>query len=950
MLPRPARLVRQSHLSCRGLASAVRLGTRTTVQVDESYLPFLHHVDATRRLAPLQSALPEAQLVTDNLSLEDGFQPLAGPQISEEELERRPERRSPAAVLGSKRIGSVILPQALIDGVQREIYGEKSELLPSSETALAKVAAILPGQYAVVRNILNELDKRLESGWMDGPVIDVSGGSGAGIWATMDYRDQLGLKDMEYQLVHASKHGRDLAKRLVNNPNTMRTSNETSESGLPGNTKFLFTMKPSPELLSKVFVMSTFHLSTLPTVSSRKVHIRQLLSLSSSYIILVDRANPAGWEAISSARTQLLSLSTPENPLHVIAPCPHDGPCPLVGLRDICGFSQRLQRPSFVRKTKHSKRGDEDVGYTYLVIGRGPRPVSVNSNEGRIGGVGLEAAQKERDKKAGKSELHRVEGGEYEMVSLLPHDLALDTTQSPEIPDLRGEAYRWPRLVAAPMKRSGHVIMDVCCTDEKIKRIIFAKSHSKQVYHDARKATWGDIFPHEPKSKSVERTRGLRRLMPAEVDFDGVPMGSEAEMSLAMEGWPVGELVEGDGELDEDGIITYQSPSPTLSSSSLSQSERPSSGSSSSEPATFSSGSSSLASSLFSSNGQRREFSSSSRRSSVHPTDPPPGSGRRKVTISHLRHLASQSIPITCLTAYDYPTSLISETCGVDMVLVGDSLSQVCLGHSTTTQITLEEMIHHCKAVTRGAKTPFIFADLPFGSFESDITTGIKSSIRLIKEGLIDGIKIEGGEEIIPLIKQLNKFGIPTIPHLGLQPQRAISLSGYLVQGRDSLKAFDIYELSKKMELAGCTMILLEAIPHKLASKITNDLNIPTIGIGAGNGTSGQVLVISDVLGMYEEGLGGKQKAKFVRHFGEVGKEMRKAVEGYVKEVKSGGFPKQGEETYSMKKEEWLGFEKLIEGSASFSSSISKREGRGEEGGEISREMVKEGESTEDGQ
>ncbi|EIW71277.1 hypothetical protein TREMEDRAFT_42713 [Tremella mesenterica DSM 1558] len=931
MLPRPARLVRQSHLLCRGLASAVRLETRTTVQVDESYLPFLHHVDATRRLAPLRSALPDAQLVTDNLSLEDGFQPLAGPQISEEELERRPERRSPAAVLGSKRIGSVILPQALIDGVQREIYAgdprtvrktfldllesspRKSKLLPSSETALAKVAAILPGQYAAVRNILNELDKRLESGWMDGPVIDVSGGSGAGIWATMDYRDQLGLQDMEYQLVHASKHGRELAKRLP------------------------------PKV-----VMSTFHLSTLPTVSARKVHIRQLLSLSSSYIILVDRANPAGWEAISSARTQLLSLSTPENPLHVIAPCPHDGPCPLVGLRDICGFSQRLQRPSFVRKTKHSKRGDEDVGYTYLVIGRGPRPVSVNSKEGRIGGVGLEVAQKEREKKAGKSELHRVEGGEYEMVSLLPHDLSLETAQSPKIPDLRGEAYSWPRLVAAPMKRSGHVIMDVCCTDEKIKRIIFAKSHSKQVYHDARKATWGDIFPHEPKSKSVDRARGLRRLMPAEVDFDGVPMGSEAEMSLAMEGWPVGELVEGDGEWDEDGIITYQSPSPTLSSSSLSQSEMSSFSSSSSESSTSSSSSSPPSSSPFSSNGQRREFSSSSRRSSVHPTDPPPG--RRKVTISHLRHLASQSIPITCLTAYDYPTSLISETCGVDMVLVGDSLSQVCLGHSTTTQITLEEMIHHCKAVTRGAKTPFIFADLPFGSFESDITTGIKSSIRLIKEGLIDGIKIEGGEEIIPLIKQLNKFGIPTIPHLGLQPQRAISLSGYLVQGRDSSKAFDIYELSKKMELAGSTMILLEAIPHKLASKITNDLNIPTIGIGAGNGTSGQVLVISDVLGMYEEGLGGKQKAKFVRHFGEVGKEMRKAVEGYVKEVKSGGFPKQGEETYSMKKEEWLGFEKLIEGSASFSSSSSKREGGGEDGGEISREMVKEGESTEDGQ
>jgi len=247
------------------------------------------------------------------------------------------------------------------------------------------------------------------------------------------------------------------------------------------------------------------------------------------------------------------------------------------------------------------------------------------------------------------------------------------------------------------------------------------------------------------------------------------------------------------------------------------------------------------------------------------------------------------------------------------MALVGDSLSQVALGHDSTTSVTLDEIIHHSRAVTRGAKTPFVFADLPFGSFEISVEKGVESVVRLVKEAKIDGVKIEGGLEIIPLVKHLAAIGIPVIPHIGLQPQRATSLSGYLVQGRSTADAAQIFDTAMAMQEAGATMVLLEAIPHILASHITEHLSIPTIGIGAGPGTSGQVLVITDVLGTYAvdnvaENDEVIQQPRFVRQFGRVGAEAKRAIEGYVSEVKERTFPAVGKETYGMKKAEWEGF------------------------------------------
>ena len=331
---------------------------------------------------------------------------------------------------------------------------------------------------------------------------------------------------------------------------------------------------------------------------------------------------------------------------------------------------------------------------------------------------------------------------------------------------------------------------------------------------------------------------------------------------------------------------------------------------------------------------------------SVRPREKTNGGGdvvpRRKVTIQELHRLRAANIPISVLTAYDYPTALLSESSGVDVTLVGDSLSQVALGHEETHNLTLDEMIHHCKAVTRGAKTPFVFADLPFGTFESSIEKGTENVIRMIKEGGIDGVKIEGGEEIIPLVRKLSSYGIAVMPHLGLRPQRATSTSGYLVQGKTVETAERLLNEALAMEAAGATMVLLEAIPHPLATYITERLTIPTIGIGAGSGTSGQVLVITDILGVYApdpvaDGKTPYQQPRFVRQFGNVGQESRRAVGDYNSHVKARTFPETGKETYGMKKDEWDAFLAKV-------GSDARTDGRVELG-----ESAGKGEETEDG-
>jgi 3-methyl-2-oxobutanoate hydroxymethyltransferase len=257
------------------------------------------------------------------------------------------------------------------------------------------------------------------------------------------------------------------------------------------------------------------------------------------------------------------------------------------------------------------------------------------------------------------------------------------------------------------------------------------------------------------------------------------------------------------------------------------------------------------------------------------------------------------------LTAYDYATAQLSERHPVDICLVGDSLAQVCLGYDSTVRLTVPEMIHHCKAVARGAKTPFLVADMPFGSYhvgEGGQALAITNAIKLMQEGGMEAVKLEGGAEIVPIVNALTTQGIPVMAHIGLLPQRHTALSGYKVQGRLAAAALSLLRTALQLQEAGSFSMVLEAIPHQLATHITKRLDIPTIGIGAGAGCSGQVLVIDDALGVWSG-----HKAKFVRRFAHIGEESNKGVLGYVEAVRDQSFPNL-EESYRMEDAEWNTF------------------------------------------
>jgi len=280
----------------------------------------------------------------------------------------------------------------------------------------------------------------------------------------------------------------------------------------------------------------------------------------------------------------------------------------------------------------------------------------------------------------------------------------------------------------------------------------------------------------------------------------------------------------------------------------------------------------------------------------------------KKVTIQYLQQLRKIGTPISMLTAYDYPTGRACETHGVDITLVGDSLAQVCLGYDSTTRLTLDEMIHHCRAVARGSKSPLLVADMPFGTYISSKEEAIRSAVRMVQEGGVEAVKLEGGLEIVDTVQALTTSGISVMAHVGLLPQRHAMLSGYKVQGKTAQSAAAILEAALALEEAGAFSMVLEAIPHCLGAYITSQLQqAVTIGIGAGNQTNGQVLVWDDVMGTWSG-----HKAKFVRRFGDVQGEVKQGVHGYIDAVRSRTFPGP-EESYEMKSEEWDKFIQLVE-------------------------------------
>ncbi|KAJ3170427.1 hypothetical protein HK101_011374 [Irineochytrium annulatum] len=246
------------------------------------------------------------------------------------------------------------------------------------------------------------------------------------------------------------------------------------------------------------------------------------------------------------------------------------------------------------------------------------------------------------------------------------------------------------------------------------------------------------------------------------------------------------------------------------------------------------------------------------------------------------------------MTAHDYPSGMFCERSGMDVCLVGDSLAMVALGYDCTNRITLDEMIHHSRAVARGLRSPFLVGDLPFGTYERDSSLAIDSSIRFMREGQVESVKLEGGVEMAPTIERLTRVGIPVLGHIGLTPQRAASLGGFRVQGKSVERAKRLVEDAMALREAGCWGIVLEAVPEPVATFVTKRVGLPTIGIGAGKGCSGQVLVQMDALGMFD-----KFVPKFCKVYADLSPVIIKALEQYGKEVREGSFPAE-EHTYGM--------------------------------------------------
>lgn len=257
----------------------------------------------------------------------------------------------------------------------------------------------------------------------------------------------------------------------------------------------------------------------------------------------------------------------------------------------------------------------------------------------------------------------------------------------------------------------------------------------------------------------------------------------------------------------------------------------------------------------------------------------------KTVTMADIRASKGQR-KLVMITAYDYTAARLIDETGVDFILVGDSLGMVMLGREDTVSVTLDEMIHHCKAVKRGARKAFIVADMPFMTYETGCRDALENAGRLFRESGVRAVKLEGGMSILPQVRALVGAGIPVMGHIGLTPQRIAQLGGFKVQGKNAGAAVRILKEAKALEEAGCFAVVLEAVPAPLADAVTKALRIPTIGIGAGAGCDGQVLVLHDMLGLYPD-----FTPRFVKKYAQLGNAVKQAVREYASEVRDGVFP-----------------------------------------------------------
>ena len=257
-----------------------------------------------------------------------------------------------------------------------------------------------------------------------------------------------------------------------------------------------------------------------------------------------------------------------------------------------------------------------------------------------------------------------------------------------------------------------------------------------------------------------------------------------------------------------------------------------------------------------------------------------------KNTVSTFKEQKANGDKITMLTAYDYSTAKLVDSSGINGILVGDSLGMVMLGYEDTLSVTMEDMIHHTAAVCRGAKNALVVGDMPFMSYQVSVEEAVRNAGRLMKEGRCHAVKLEGGAAVCPQIKAITQASIPVMAHIGLTPQSVNAFGGFKVQGKSEGAARKLIEEAKAVEEAGAFSIVLECVPEKLAELISKSVNIPTIGIGAGAGCDGQILVYQDMLGMFSD-----FTPKFVKKYAEIGEVMKEAFEKYIEETKNGSFP-----------------------------------------------------------
>ncbi|HXK12028.1 MAG TPA: 3-methyl-2-oxobutanoate hydroxymethyltransferase [Vicinamibacteria bacterium] len=274
---------------------------------------------------------------------------------------------------------------------------------------------------------------------------------------------------------------------------------------------------------------------------------------------------------------------------------------------------------------------------------------------------------------------------------------------------------------------------------------------------------------------------------------------------------------------------------------------------------------------------------------------------RERTTVLTLQQKKARGERISILAAYDFPTARLLDAAGIDAILVGDSLAMVVLGHETTLAATMDEMLHHARAVARGARRALLVGDMPFLSYQADPAEAVRNAGRFLKEGGMDAVKLEGGRDVEEAVRRIVRAGIPVMGHLGLQPQSVRRLGGFRVQGRTAAAALSLLDDARTLEDAGCFALVLESVPARVAEAITARVRIPTIGIGAGAGTDGQVLVLHDLVGLTD------QPPRFAPRYADLGSAIGRAAAAFRRDVETGGFPGP-EHSFTMPDDEWAAF------------------------------------------